>query len=488
MFLLKKENKNLFFLLLIFVILISLFFILIEETFLILLCSLSFFLIFVFLVPDGIWIFLITLLFFSPLLPYKYHLNKFTEPHFGGASAHFAIDPVLVAFLVSLIIIFFFYRKKVLEGIKFSSIILIWIMFTLFSVAVSVATALNFPASVFEALKMLITAFICIFVYMIVDDKRKLKKVIIIISAVLILENFIAFLQEFGLLPLDLLVGGTEAPIKITNVAQIFRRATGTLREANTLGKFLSLYIPFFATLTLLTNAKKWKVLYFTVFTFSFLALLFTLGRAAIFGTLLGGVFSVYLIGVFAKEYLPSKKYIISGITVIIVLIITAISFLWEILYLRFVRFGFLAVDVRIDLLKNAFPIIKENFWFGVGLNNYTDYMIMNDFIGVAAIYPQFPVHNIYLLYLAEVGIFGFLLFLFFLFELYKVVFEYLRSARFDVTLTGIIIGGIGGITAILFQGVLGWGLRNYNIYSMFFLIGLVLSAIRIESRLKDER
>jgi len=64
----------------------------------------------------------------------------------------------------------------------------------------------------------------------------------------------------------------------------------------------------------------------------------------------------------------------------------------------------------RIELIKSAFTMIKENFWTGVGLNNFIPNLVKvsNTFINA---WELQPVHNIFLLVFSEIGIFGFVIF-----------------------------------------------------------------------------
>lgn len=90
-------------------------------------------------------------------------------------------------------------------------------------------------------------------------------------------------------------------------------------------------------------------------------------------------------------------------------------------LFLRFRSnwsFAFLSFDFsqrfvthRIELIQSAFKIIKENFWFGVGLNNFIPNLVKvsNTFLNS---WELQPVHNIFLLVFSETGIFGLIAFI----------------------------------------------------------------------------
>ena len=65
----------------------------------------------------------------------------------------------------------------------------------------------------------------------------------------------------------------------------------------------------------------------------------------------------------------------------------------------------------RLELIKSALIMIKENFWYGVGLNNFIPNLVKvsNTYLNS---WELQPVHNIFLLLFSETGIIGFLMFL----------------------------------------------------------------------------
>lgn len=435
-----------------------------------------------------IWKIILVMILFGPLLPYSYHLNKFTEPHFGGAFPHFVINPTYIAFFFSVLLLIAFYKKKLSVDLRLEKSLCIWILFGVYSFIISLRTATNLSASFFELIGMLIAAGIGIIVYLLINSKEKLKIVLIIIGLVLLTESAIAFLQELAILPRDLLFGEVIGTSDIIYFTQIFRRPAGTLREPNTLAKFLSLYIPIFFILSVVLKKGKGKVFSLLVLFFSLISLFMTLGRSAIVATILSSFSSLFILGLFAKEYLPSNKFIISGVSIILVFILIIGGFLFQLLYLRFITFGFLAVGGRLAQYQNAIYIIKKNFLFGVGLNNYCYAMIMEDVSGIAAATPRFVVHNLYLLYFAETGIFGILLFVSFFFYLFKRGFKTLKLGVFDPYSLAILTGGMGGIISILLQSILGWGVRSVTLFSLFFVIGLIIGSENIiQSYLKRD-
>jgi len=93
------------------------------------------------------------------------------------------------------------------------------------------------------------------------------------------------------------------------------------------------------------------------------------------------------------------------------------ITFLLLLLFRKNAVFGFLSLDFgqrfvthRLELIEASWKMIKTNFWFGVGLNNFIPNLVKvsNTFVNA---WELQPVHNIFLLVFSETGIVGLLAF-----------------------------------------------------------------------------
>jgi hypothetical protein len=122
-------------------------------------------------------------------------------------------------------------------------------------------------------------------------------------------------------------------------------------------------------------------------------------------------------------------------ITICLLLIIKLKRF--SVLSFVLIDFSDRFVTHRIELIKASLQLIKENFWFGVGLNNFIPNLVKvsNTFVNA---WELQPVHNIFLLVFSELGVLGFIAFLFVLFsgvQLYPVPFTLyaiLATGQFD--------------------------------------------------------
>ncbi|MEK7169025.1 MAG: O-antigen ligase family protein [Patescibacteria group bacterium] len=129
-------------------------------------------------------------------------------------------------------------------------------------------------------------------------------------------------------------------------------------------------------------------------------------------------VFGIFLLQ-YRKKFV-AKYFWISSVLVGINLILTnslnvyiTIAVLLLVLLKKSSVFLFLPFDLsqrfvthRLELINAAFTIVKENFWFGVGLNNFIPNLVKvsNTFVNS---WELQPVHNIFLLVFSETGVIG---------------------------------------------------------------------------------
>ena len=120
----------------------------------------------------------------------------------------------------------------------------------------------------------------------------------------------------------------------------------------------------------------------------------------------------------------------------------------------------------RVDFTSASYRMIKDNFWFGVGLNNFTVFVDKYNFDSLDIRFSQ-PVHNIFLLVFSESGVFGFVLLLGFIyFSLKRLV----NSSYFHIFLISvlqvILLGSFDHYlftmhqTLLLFWVIFGLGLQ----------------------------
>lgn len=129
-------------------------------------------------------------------------------------------------------------------------------------------------------------------------------------------------------------------------------------------------------------------------------------------------VFGIFLLQL--KSFFKPKYFLFLAVLVVVNLILTnslnvyiTIVLLFILKYGSNLLFGFIPfsfsdrfVTHRIELIQASLQIIKDNFWFGVGFNNFIPNLVKvsNTFVNA---WELQPVHNIFLLTFSETGVIG---------------------------------------------------------------------------------
>ncbi|HAM88563.1 MAG: O-antigen ligase-related protein [Candidatus Falkowbacteria bacterium GW2011_GWC2_38_22] len=167
----------------------------------------------------------------------------------------------------------------------------------------------------------------------------------------------------------------------------------------------------------------KYLILIFYFFLLTFCtALFFTFSRSAWLACAVG-IVVMLIFGIIKKDWFYQRE---------LLKIILFVSVLFFILFINFENLVLTRVRAqsrleqisnieRMESYQNGFEIIKNNFFFGAGIGNYTMALEKNN-PGQPA-YSYQPVHNVFLLVLAEIGVFGFLFFVsLFLYVFYQAI------------------------------------------------------------------
>ncbi len=192
-------------------------------------------------------------------------------------------------------------------------------------------------------------------------------------------------------------------------------RAYGSLPHPNVLGAFLVL--SFTAIIYLIIKIKHKYHKLFLLFGVSFIGLgiLFSYSRAAwlAFGL-------VYLVSAswLLKLELAGwiKKFVITLWLYMVFLLAIFILSTWPLVKTRLTIGQVQRLEIksnveRIEGISQAFSMIKQNYWWGVGIGNYS-LVLYGQHPNLASWQIQ-PVHNVFLLVFAELGIIGSLIWLF---------------------------------------------------------------------------
>jgi len=236
---------------------------------------------------------------------------------------------------------------------------------------------------------------------------------------------------------------------------ELFLRPYGAFPHPNVLAGYLLI-----AMTLILSGIKSYesrikKIVFILTLTIGTIALFLTLGRIAI-------VVWVLILGFFiVRKFLIHNSYFL-----ILLIVVFLFLGLTTPLGVRFtdIRLTDESIVVRQELIKSSLLMVKNNPFFGVGLNNFLielpDYQkIKNYFTDLQ------PVHNIFLLVAAQTGIVGLIFFLWFIGKTYKRIMNHesrirhrtpiIHNSKFIILSTALVLGFFDHYFLTLQQGQL---------------------------------
>jgi len=231
---------------------------------------------------------------------------------------------------------------------------------------------------------------------------------------------------------------------------QLILRPYGTFSHPNVLCGYLVII----ATLLLFANFKKLKVrnrlFLYLLYLFLSLAILLSLGRAAII------VYAFVLLSKVIKLKRKRIAYFLILLSFILLIFIVA-----PILRYRFFDFALSdeSVSQRLYFLNISFQMIKSHLLFGVGLGNFLP--SLPSFSNSLTYQLLQPVHNIFILLLCEIGLVGFFICLYFFYQTIRYLLRNKYKGLFSSTsllmvfMVIILLGSIDHYFLTLQQGQL---------------------------------
>ncbi|MGB9883103.1 MAG: O-antigen ligase family protein [Microgenomates group bacterium] len=356
------------------------------------------------------------IIFFLPSQFGKYFFFDFSYL-FGVRVDYLAIKFFLIDVLIFLFFLFNF--KK----------IIIWLMekkflFFYFILLLNLLLAKNKFLTGFQIIK--IFEFLILFflakIYFLKTDKKAILLVLFFSSLIEVILSVyqLVFSHSVGgifyFYGERLLSLSTPAIAKIIIFGKEFLRPYGSFSHPNSLaGFYLLLY---FFVLTEKSFQKNFILKWLTLLNFNVL-IFFSFSKIAIFSFLI--LNSVY----FLKNLKTNCFF--CKINKIFIPVFLALIFLSG-------TTDILTIEKRLVLIKNSFVILKNNLFFGVGLNNYL--VAQSQLKSSIPLFFNQPVHNIFLLILTELGLIGFIGMIFMFFK-NKKIFLSNYYLLFVILLTG---------------------------------------------------
>jgi O-antigen ligase len=231
-----------------------------------------------------------------------------------------------------------------------------------------------------------------------------------------------------------------------TVAGQRWLRVYGGQDHPNIFGAYLVVAI-ILLLLTFIHNKNKQRkhLVFLMLFVFIFsINLFFTFSRSA-WLSLISVIIFLLLLNFIKRNYKYLKRIFI--FSSLIFIIFSALSLTYSNLVLT--RFGAdtrleeKSTQERLDSISMSRSIIANNFFGGVGINNYA-LAVRDDLVPDEEAWFYQPVHNLYLLVIAEIGIFGGAVFVFWLVNLFwKLLQQKSFSYNFSALILLILILGI---------------------------------------------
>lgn len=384
---------------------------------------------------------------------------------YGSISLYLIDFIILGLFLISTIVIS---RKNEIVKIK-----KIWYLLAFFEffVFLSIFFSPSKLLAIYGYLKILLG--LSLF-FILTKLKLQQEKITIAFLSGVFVQSLIGIYQHFSnYSPANKFLGMAEHSPEVlgTFVVELqngerYLRSHGSLDHPNIYGAFILFGIIIF-TKHLFDNKILIKNNIGTSFFYFFILSLFTFSLLISFSRSVYLVFLFYIIFlVFLgwKKYL--NKYLLKKILLTFVFV-SLLTFLFNYnLFLQRInsvsRLEKISSSERQSQVEESQHIIKNHFLFGVGVNNYTNYLKNKD-SQVRDAWNYQPVHNVYYLVLAEIGIIGFLVFI--------TVFYYL-SRKFLYKRSYFALFLIFSLLLLFIFDHWMWSL-HFGIIFLFFVLGL---------------
>jgi hypothetical protein len=379
----------------------------------------------------------------------KLTLPDFPLPHFFSKKIHLFITDLLIVFLT----LFFLIRYKIALRVFFWEGPSKYLTLLFFTAVASLYISITHHY-VLQYFLLLEFSFIFLFFNAVCQARKKINfsQLVYVIAWTLVvvscIQCSIGIYQYFTQHPLGLSYLGEidvrhfpfQNPGKqrwlfdqIAGRELLLYRASGTFSHPNILGGFL--FCSLFASFYLFMKAESQKILLSCFVFMQMFTLYISYSRSAIIAFLL----VIFVWGFLQMRYSGFRSPAFLKFSILAAsLLLSALLCIFLFYSQLTARGGILnynavvnyADSERVQYLKMAIDMIKDNPWLGIGFNNFQLYE--------DPIQPGYPghyffskVHNIYLLVAAETGLIGGALFLLFIVAILKKAWRGLSQSAF---------------------------------------------------------
>ncbi len=306
-----------------------------------------------------------------------------------------------------------------------------------------------------------------------VNSEAALKRVVVVLFAMTIMEGFLAYAQKLagGQLGITLIGEPDKAMTQELNTGDTAIRASGTFGHTNQFARFLGLVLPIALAISIAAQNKRYRLFAGLTLLIGGGALIATLTRAAWIGVTIGG--AIVFISMIMRPALREKA--VRGLKLVLVMGAAFILINLGTFIARFTSEDEGSFATREPMARIAMKIIQDHPW-GIGFGNYRLWLPSYGDPAVPFTF-QAKVHNVYLLIAAELGIASLMVFLCIL----VVVFRHslLLSKHAPTELAMVAVGIAGGLVAFAIHGLVDYE-EIARIPILWFHAGLVGAITRL--------
>lgn len=320
---------------------------------------------------------------------------------------------------------------------------------------------------------------IALFVYVSSELRTKweLQFVLTILFIVMLVQGLIAVGQYLTRSSLGLGFLGAYTRLEAQTGLTPLTRVGGTVGHPNALAMVFDLLLPLGVGLLLSSFRGLGRAFVGTAVAIGGLGLVLTLSRGGLVAT---GIGSTVMLFLWVRQRAGLARAI-CGAMLATILLLALVLGTSNLIQKRFFRDDYKAAYGRVPLMQVALNMIRDNLFFGVGLNNYNEVAPRYDTTPqqVTSVWNA-PVHNLFLYITAQIGLFGLTCLLLFLFAVYRAVWPAIRAPDPLVAWTG--SGVAVGLAAFLVHAQFELVSLTDNAL-LWFISGLAISVGRLASQ-----
>ena len=322
--------------------------------------------------------------------------------------------------------------------------LLIYFMIVIISVAGSTLFVYSFKGF---CKTLIYLGFYLSFIHFIKDNRSKIKYILLAIAAVVMVETFLAFEQNF--LSVSEISGWQD--MSRLNPEEVMTRVYGSLKpyNPNLFGGYMLAALPatlIFVYLPLLNKHYKTAVSGFIAFLLAAVSIVLTGCRGAYLGLVTEFIILVLITYKFLKPfYKKIFTALVAGVTAVVFFIGLSVSALRARIFSIFAMRGDSSNSFRFNVYNSCIDMFKDNFLLGIGVGNQNFREIYGLYMKTG--FDALSAYNIYLEIAVESGIFALLAFVGFLIcNIKRCVQFILRRKNADVIYLSIALVSLAGI------------------------------------------